>query len=146
MKRLMMLLSLVLIFSMISFVSADIDETINGLTYDGGDFDDINCQLLGSAEWLGTSWVDSCQSSVSVLYTINNYPSARVSVIIEQYGKDFENDILVESIEDLYDWDEFDTFDYSVIMGGIHLAYVNNLCFFGKVEIMLFQLWLMNCQ
>jgi len=72
------------IFLLNSFiVSANsIDENIAGLTYAGGDFDDINCQILGSAEWLGTEWVDSCQSSTSVLYNINDYPSARVSVII----------------------------------------------------------------
>ena len=120
----LLFLSVFMLSSVVSAIS--IDEDITGLTYEGGDFDDINCQILGSAEWLGTDWVDSCQSSASVLYTIDDYSSAKVSVLIEEYGKSFENNILVESIEDLYDWDDFDSFDYSVIKNGVSLAYVTN--------------------
>jgi hypothetical protein len=125
-KIILLVFFFVILFLSVFTSAVLIDENISGLTYEGGDFDDVNCKILGSAEWLGTQWVDSCQSSASVLYIIDDYPSARVSVIIEEYGKEFDDDILVESIEDLYDWDEFDSFDYSVIMEGIHLASITN--------------------
>ncbi|MEK6842436.1 MAG: hypothetical protein AABX84_01360 [Nanoarchaeota archaeon] len=118
------LVSVVLILSATVVYAQSIDEDIEGLTYKGGDIDDVNCQVLGSAEWLGKEWIESCQSSATALYTIKDYSSAEVSVTIEEYGKYFDNEILVESIEDLNNWDEFDSFDYSTIKNNVSLIYV----------------------